>query len=123
METRLSSFGSPTAPPLILRRRSVSKQPRGGRSRSLRGKCRAALCNRRSGRPKNRGRNGHAFVARVPLNSYEKARTISFWIPSSIRRLSHSTPLKHVWIPRVDILPVRPQRKLFPTPPYLRRDG
>src|SRR6476646_10792591 len=121
METRISNFVDPTARPPALRRQRVPKQPKAGRSRLLTTKFQAARLNRRSDRPKLWGRMGHAFVARVLLNSYEKAGTISCSVPSSIRRSSRSTPLWHAWIPRGDILPVRLRRKLFPTQPYLRR--
>src|SRR6478736_8082268 len=122
METRVSNFADPTTRPPALRRQRVAKQPKAGRSRLLTARCQATRLNRRSGRRKLWRRIGHAFVARVPLNSYYNARTISCPVPSSIRRSSRSTPLWHAWIRRGGILPVRLQRKLFPTQPYLRRD-
>src|SRR6267143_1593734 len=122
MGTRVSNFVDPTAPPPSLRLQRVAKPPKAGRSRLLTARCQATRLNRRSGRPKLWRRIGHAFVARVPLNSYYNARTISCPAPFSSRRSSRSTPLWHAWILRDGILPVRQRRKLFPIQPYLRRD-
>src|SRR5438067_4745425 len=123
METPIPNSVGPTIPPQALRKQRVAKRPKTGRSRLLTAKYQATRLNRRSGRPKPWRRIGHAFVARLPLNSYEEAGTISCSVPSSIRRSSRSTPLWHAWIPRGDILPVRLRRKLFPTQPYLHRDA
>src|SRR5215208_4800124 len=118
METQISNLAGRIGLPPALQKQRVAKRPKAGRSRLLTAKYQAARLNRRPGRPKFWGRIGHAFVARLPLNSYEKARIIS----CSIRRSSRSTLLWHAWILRGDILPVRLQRKLFPTQPCLRRD-
>src|SRR4029453_11146200 len=122
MKTRVTNFGGATAPPPALRRQLIVRQPKAGRSRLLTAKCQAARLNRRLGRPKLWGPLGHASVARVPINGYEKARTISCSILFSIRRSSRSTPLWNAWIRRGDILPVPLRRTLFPTQPYLRQD-
>src|SRR5204862_7748825 len=82
-----------------------------------------ARLNKGSVRPELWDRKGHAFVARVPVNGYENAGSISSSVPSSIRRSSRWPPLWYAWIPRGDILPVRLRRKLFPTQPYLHRDA
>src|SRR5438094_5791232 len=123
METPIPNFVGPTRRPPAVRKQRVAKRPKAGRSRLVTAKYQATRLNRRSGRPKPWRRMRHAFVARLPLNSYEKAATISCSVPSSIRRSSRSTPLWHAWIPRGDILPVRLRRKLSPTQPYLRQDG
>src|ERR1041384_7163570 len=106
METRVPSFGGATATTPALRRQLILRQPKAGRSRLLTARCQAARLNRRLGRPKLWGPLGHASVARVPLNGYEKARTISCPILFSIRRSSRSTLLWDAWILRDDILPV-----------------
>ena len=66
----LTRYRVVTALPPALQRRRVAKRPKAGRCRLLTAKCQAARLSRPSRRPKLWGRMGHAFVARVPLNSY-----------------------------------------------------
>src|SRR3954464_1715717 len=122
MEMQISNLVDPTAVSPQWRVCGAAKPPTAGRARLVTTTCQSARLNRRSGRPKFWSRNGQAFVAGVPLNSYGKARTISRRLRLSIRRESPLTLLWHAWILRDGILPVRLRRKLFPIQPYLRRD-
>src|SRR5436190_18342912 len=90
METPIPNFVGPTRRPPAVRKQRVAKRPKAGRSRLVTAKYQATRLNRRSGRPKPWRRMRHAFVARLPPNSYEKAGTISCSVPSSIRRSSRS---------------------------------
>src|SRR5213592_1270946 len=71
---------------------------------------------------------GGKFVNQLPgllmlINGNEKITAISSSIPSLNRLLIRPIPLRHVSIHRGDILPAPLPRKLFPSPPCLRRDG